>query len=225
MAVGPRKESPMSTEHDEATACPKTGKEIPVGEEEVPVSVFFRVLVIAFFVALFFAYTTPACDTDCWWHLATGRWIVENRSLPHVDPFDFTSATFGASGQVRYQLTQYWLAQTSLYLSFLAAGLKGVVLLRGAVFTALFACLYRLLRRSGAGVLLSALLVASASRPSSLKSGTSTPDPRCGPASSSSRCCSCSSNCEVERSGRASFFPRSCSSGPISTAGTSSGSS
>jgi hypothetical protein len=123
-----------------------------------------RILVIALFAALFFAYTTPACDSDCWWHLATGRWIIENRSLPHVDPFDCTSALFGASGQVRYQLTQYWLAQTSLYLSFLAAGLKGVVLLRGAVFTALFVCLYRLLRRSGAGVLLSALLVALAAQ-------------------------------------------------------------
>ncbi len=114
----------------------------------------------AFFAALFFLLTTPAFDTDLWWHLATGRWIWEHGAVPRADPFDFTSAIFGSAGQVVYQLTQYWLAQVLLYAAYLSTGLNGVVLLRAAVFTSLFFLLYRLLRRTGAGMLLSTLVLA-----------------------------------------------------------------
>jgi len=31
-------------------------------------------------------------DPDPWWHLATGRWIVEHHAIPHADPFSFTMA-------------------------------------------------------------------------------------------------------------------------------------
>ena len=120
------------------------------------------VAVIVFFSSLFGALTTSSFDSEFWWHLAFGRWMWEHRALPSADPFDFTSAIFGASGQVRYQLTQYWLAQVLLYGSYLLAGMKGVFLLRAATFTALFSLLYRLLRRTAAGMLLSTLLVALA---------------------------------------------------------------
>ena len=120
------------------------------------------VLVIVFFSSLFAALTTSSFDSEFWWHLAFGRWMWEHGTLPSADPFDFTSVIYGSSGQVRYQLTQYWFAQVLLYGSYLLAGLKGVFLLRAATFTALFFVLYRLLRRTGAGLLLSALLVALA---------------------------------------------------------------
>ena len=59
-------------------------------------------------------------------------------------------------------LARYWLAELSLYAAFLLAGLKGVVLLRAAVFTGLFFSLFRLVRRTGAGVLPALALVALA---------------------------------------------------------------
>jgi hypothetical protein len=114
------------------------------------------------FTALFCSFTTPAFDSDFWWHLAFGRWMVEHGEVLRADPFDCTSAIFGASSQTRYQLTQYWLSQVLLYGAYLLAGLKGVVLLRAAVFTALSALLYRLVRRTGAGTLLSVLLLSLA---------------------------------------------------------------
>jgi hypothetical protein len=123
---------------------------------------FRTLLLVVFFACLFAALTTSSFDSEFWWHLAFGRWIWEHRALPSADPFDCTSAIFGSSGQVRYLLTQYWLAQVLLYGSYLSAGMKGVFLLRAAAFTALFCLLYRLLRRTGAGLPLSVLLVALA---------------------------------------------------------------
>lgn len=29
---------------------------------------------------------------DVWWHLMTGRWIIEHHALPHSDPFSFTAS-------------------------------------------------------------------------------------------------------------------------------------
>ena len=31
-------------------------------------------------------------NTDTWWHLAAGRWIVEHRTIPSLDPLSFTAA-------------------------------------------------------------------------------------------------------------------------------------
>lgn len=28
--------------------------------------------------------------SDLWWHVATGRWIMEHKSWPIVDPWSFT---------------------------------------------------------------------------------------------------------------------------------------
>lgn len=119
-------------------------------------------LVIILFSALFFALTIPAFDADFWWHLATGRWIWEHRALPLSDPFNVPALLPGGPAQTGYQLTQYWLAQAWLYATYLLAGLKGALLLRAGVFTAVFFLLYRLLRRAGAGLPLSALLLALA---------------------------------------------------------------
>ena len=29
-------------------------------------------------------------DGDVSWHIATGEWILDHRTIPHVDPFSFT---------------------------------------------------------------------------------------------------------------------------------------
>ncbi len=121
-----------------------------------------RVLVLVLFSALFCALTLPEFGPDFWWHLASGRWTWEHRALLQTDPFDFTSAIFGASGQVQSRLTLYWLAQVLSYGAYLLGGLKGAALLQAAVFTAMFSLLLRLLRRTGAGLLPSVLLLALA---------------------------------------------------------------
>ena len=45
----------------------------------------------ALFLALTLASVTPFRSYDSFWHLATGRWIVEHRALPLTDPFAVAS--------------------------------------------------------------------------------------------------------------------------------------
>jgi hypothetical protein len=38
-----------------------------------------------------FGAMRPSPDPDSWWHLATGKWIVENTAIPRTDPFSWTA--------------------------------------------------------------------------------------------------------------------------------------
>jgi hypothetical protein len=52
-----------------------------------------RRLVIAIaFIGIFFMAARPMIDSDTWWHLRTGQWILDQRALPNVDRFSFTRA-------------------------------------------------------------------------------------------------------------------------------------
>lgn len=74
-------------------------------------------------------------DTDFFWHLATGRWIVENLTLPERDPF---TTFFYDSGREALILKGYWLTQICYQIAFAAGGMVGVALLKSSSFVALF---------------------------------------------------------------------------------------
>jgi hypothetical protein len=74
-------------------------------------------------------------DTDFFWHLATGRWIVENLNLPERDPF---TTFFYGSGREALILKGYWLTQICYQIAFVAGGMVGVALLKSSSFVALF---------------------------------------------------------------------------------------
>jgi len=80
-------------------------------------------------------------DSDFWWHLRTGQYIVETRSLPVPDPFAYTtaaapSAYAGEDAVRRFNLTHEWLAQALFYAAYRAAGFPGVVALRALLLAA-----------------------------------------------------------------------------------------
>jgi hypothetical protein len=77
------------------------------------------IVVAAVFLTGLFA--TELADTDAWWHLATGRYIVENHKLPIPDPFAYTTAGakpgyHGEETTRDFNLTHEWLAQVAMYL-------------------------------------------------------------------------------------------------------------
>ena len=78
-------------------------------------------------------FATEISDTDFWWHLKTGEYIVGHRSLPVPDPFSYTShigaPSYPGEERVRYfNLTHEWLAQALWYLIYRVGGFPGVVL-------------------------------------------------------------------------------------------------
>jgi hypothetical protein len=42
------------------------------------------------FLAIFAMSARVSVDSDTWWHLRAGQWIIENRAVPQVDPFSYT---------------------------------------------------------------------------------------------------------------------------------------
>ena len=84
-------------------------------------------------------YVVRLSDPDPWWHLATGRWIVEHRAIPHVDPFSFTVA--GAPWRA-----VDWLADLAMYGSCALGGDAGLGVLTALSAFAMLALLGLTLR-------------------------------------------------------------------------------
>ncbi|HWQ54201.1 MAG TPA: hypothetical protein VN442_10990 [Bryobacteraceae bacterium] len=89
-------------------------------------------------------FSGDVTDNDAWWHLKTGEYIWQNRTLPTPDPFAQTTymgkPLYRGEKLVRdFNLTHEWLAQVIMYWIFAAAGLPGLILARQLVLTALCA--------------------------------------------------------------------------------------
>lgn len=71
----------------------------------------------------------PVNDPDFFWHLKTGEWIWQHRDLPSEDPFAFTTSK-AFDVRRHFVLTSAWFTQVIFYASYLAMGMKGIVVLR-----------------------------------------------------------------------------------------------
>ena len=73
-------------------------------------------------------------DPDTYWHIETGRWILEHHTIPRVDPFSFSM-----SGQP--WIAHEWLSEVLMALAARALGWNGIVMLFGAAAAMTFGCL------------------------------------------------------------------------------------
>lgn len=96
-----------------------------------------RLLVAILFVAIFAMAARVQVDTDTWWHLASGRWMVQHGQVLKHDPFSHTML-----GKPRIQ--HGWLVQIVLYRLYAALGHTGLVLAMAAVVTLAFAFVFPL---------------------------------------------------------------------------------
>ena len=99
---------------------------------DIPLPIRFGLLAAAALLLLGI-FSTEVADTDSWWHLATGRYIVEQGALPVPDPFSYTSemrdpSSPGEEKVRRFNLTHEWLAQVVWYVIYLAGGFPALVL-------------------------------------------------------------------------------------------------
>lgn len=49
-----------------------------------------RLITLILFIMLFLVALRIPVDSDTWWHLRTGKYIVEEQTIPHTDPFSHT---------------------------------------------------------------------------------------------------------------------------------------
>ncbi len=125
-----------------------------------------RLLVLVFLGVMFVAPAVATAqarnlDTDIWWHLANGRYILDH-GLPSTDVYSFT-----AVGHV--WVVHEWLADVGMFLLYHAVGITGIILLAAAAVASGEFFVYRLLRRGGLGAtsaVLLAVILAVASAPS-----------------------------------------------------------
>ena len=101
----------------------------------------FPALAAACGVFLLGLFSTEVSDPDAWWHLATGRYIVQQHRLPVPDPFAYTTAAAplapGEDRVRRFNLTHEWLAQAAWYGIEAAGGFGAVVLWKAGLLTLL----------------------------------------------------------------------------------------
>ncbi len=111
-------------------------------------SIFILILSFAFIVL-----SQSVWDYDFWWHIATGRYIVETKSIPSADPFSFTSQLPENSNlypeRERFILSQYWLAQIIFFLLYKSSGAAGIVVLRTILHLSTLYIIYSALKGRG----------------------------------------------------------------------------
>jgi len=109
-------------------------------------------------VAYHFSWTNVQLDPDIWWHLSTGRWIVEQKGLPSSDPFS-------EYGQNRPWVAYTWLFDVLVFNIQRPLGLAGIEYLKiivGMGFAVALYFLYQSLAGSfGWGVVLTILALVS----------------------------------------------------------------
>jgi hypothetical protein len=91
-------------------------------------------------------------DFDTWWHLASGRWIVQNGSIPDHDVLSFTVPQ-------NEWINLQWLYDVLLYAVFQMGGDSALVVASAVCFVATFALLARHLGRYTGAITTTLLLV------------------------------------------------------------------
>jgi hypothetical protein len=94
-----------------------------------------RLVTAITFIAIFAMAMRVSADTDTWWHLRTGQWIVEHRAVPATDPFSHTRA--GAPW-----LIPGWIVQVPMYALYAWLGYAGLNLFTAFFVTLAFIFIY-----------------------------------------------------------------------------------
>ena len=112
-----------------------------------------RLVTLLSFLGVFaIALRTPA-DTDMYWHLYTGQYIVETHIIPMSDPFSWTM--HGVPW-----VDVHWLSQVIMYAVYQLAGFAGLALGVGLLAVVAFAFVWKQL--SGGGFVRAAIILLAA---------------------------------------------------------------
>lgn len=116
---------------------------------------------VLFLILFFITYLVPIADIDFWWHIASGRYILESGSIPSVDPF----LVFDDSNPIRNNtiLKGYWLGQITLYSVYHNFSDTGLIIFRALILTTILVFMYlrmHMFKLTGLSIWLSLLVAA-----------------------------------------------------------------
>ena len=100
---------------------------------------FNRLVPFVALLAVFVMAVQPSVDTDSWWHLRSGAWILENGEILKTDPFSLTR-------QGQPWIYPGWLSQIILFSAYNTFGYAGLNLLTGSMVLIAFAFLWATLK-------------------------------------------------------------------------------
>jgi hypothetical protein len=104
----------------------------------------FRFWLPAALLLAVFAFSVPTIPSaDMWWHLSTGRYVLQNHAVPHTEPF---SSTIAGKPWTAHE----WLSGVVFYLAYSLLGSAGPLLLAAFVLMLAFWFAYQ---RSGGPLL------------------------------------------------------------------------
>jgi hypothetical protein len=118
-----------------------------------------RLAAAIFFILVTIAAVAPTRSYDYFWHLTTGRWIVEQHAIPRFDPLAVASA------QVPW-INGEWLYEIVLFALHGIAGDPGISILSAILVAAIFAMGFFFASREhdiGSALLIAAIAFAGAS--------------------------------------------------------------
>jgi hypothetical protein len=99
-----------------------------------------HVFLAVLFLGLFAMAARNVTDPDVWWHLRTGQYIAEHKSVPHADPFSYTR---GGEPWVTHEWVAHeWLTELVLFEIERSAGWGGLIVTFAAVLCGAFYLLY-----------------------------------------------------------------------------------
>lgn len=101
-----------------------------------------------FFAAVFVYFAGQIYPiSDFWWHIATGRWIFENRQLPVEDVFSYVHINGGGIRE-NLILQGYWLIQSVYFIVYKMTGYYGLIVLKSLTFFTITLFVWRHIRKN-----------------------------------------------------------------------------
>lgn len=78
----------------------------------------------------------PIASLDIWWHMKTGEYILNNKTVPATNMYSYTATDFP-------WITHEWLSQVSFYGVYNAFGPHGLIFLRAFLFSVMIVIIYK----------------------------------------------------------------------------------
>ncbi len=104
--------------------------------------IIYIIFLISYVLFYLFQWPIYAGDTDLWYHLNGGRYILEHNSIPRDSSF------FSFIEPPREWVDYYWLFQLLVYKIYTFSGYYGLVFLRALIFIAIMLLIYLILNKN-----------------------------------------------------------------------------